>query len=697
MTISSNGDGSNTIPPLNFDLDFATPSDFAGYYRACGWQVVPAWAPGEREQWKSPRLQRWKHLQPALADEPTYLGWYGPNGDARDRLNMGLFTGPCSGNRFVLDLDLYKTPACAAWWRNLIDLHNNGLELETVEQVTGGGGLQKVFLAPVGVAVPTFRSDIGVDVRGQGGFAMLAPSLHESGRHYAWAEGRAPWETEVALAPQWLLDAIGELGKATVGKNPPPPGGGSSPRPPPADGAGPTRNAFGKLIDGREQYMANLVFAAVVGLRMENPIGLPPDSEMEAVWADYERNCAPLHPVAGESNAEGLEREGRGHSLFAKKWRDELKDWDGKIAYAAMARAEREKAEKPEPRPKVDPATGAPLPLLLTSKQFIAGFVPPSYLVDGVILCGTLYAVTGRTNAGKTAVAMYVASCVARGVPMHGREVKVGTVLFLAGENPQDIRSRFLVLSSVYDFDPKTIKIRFIDGVIDLKDRMDEIRAEAATIDDLVMVIVDTAAAYFPGDDSNNNSQQGDYARLLRELTQLRGRPAVWANCHPVKNAARDNLLPMGGSAFLNEIDGNLTLWANAEKQASMHWQGKFRGPEFEPLAFELAVASSDLVADAKGRLMPSVVAKAVSESAIEAGERVQEADENKVMFALAVNPRASFTVLANKCGFVIDGRLQKTKVHRVITRLVEDKLAVRHRGRYVLTDKGKKEIGFDD
>jgi len=31
-------------------------------------------------------------------------------------------------------------------------------------------------------------------------------------------------------------------------------------------------------------------------------------------------------------------------------------------------------------------------------------------------------------------------------------------------------------------------------------------------------------------------------------------------NCHPVKNASRDNLLPMGGSAFLNEVDGNLTL-----------------------------------------------------------------------------------------------------------------------------------------
>ena len=50
---------------------------------------------------------------------------------------------------------------------------------------------------------------------------------------------------------------------------------------------------------------------------------------------------------------------------------------------------------------------------------------------------------------------MYVAQCVARGEPMHGREVKQGTVLMLAGENPDDIRARFLVLADAYGFDPK--------------------------------------------------------------------------------------------------------------------------------------------------------------------------------------------------------------------------------------------------
>ena len=94
---------------------------------------------------------------------------------------------------------------------------------------------------------------------------------------------------------------------------------------------------------------------------------------------------------------------------------------------------------------------------------------------------------------------MYVAQSIARGMPMHGREVKAGTVLLLAGENPDDIRARFLVLADAYGFKAEDLKMRFVAGVIDIAAKMPEIRAEAEKINDLVLVIVDTGAAYFPG------------------------------------------------------------------------------------------------------------------------------------------------------------------------------------------------------
>jgi predicted transcriptional regulator len=163
----------------------------------------------------------------------------------------------------------------------------------------------------------------------------------------------------------------------------------------------------------------------------------------------------------------------------------------------------------------------------------------------------------------------------------------------------------------------------------------------------------------------------------------------VLVNAHPVKNAKQDNLVPVGGGAFLNEVDGNLTLWSNSEKQATLHWQGKFRGPEFDPLAFEMETVSSDKVIDAKGRLMPSVVAKPVGELAVERNEAKAESDENQVLKIIAASPQASLGAIANRVGF------SKAKVQRIIHRLKLDKMVTNHRGsKYRTTKKGDKAIG---
>jgi hypothetical protein len=415
----------------------------------------------------------------------------------------------------------------------------------------------------------------------------------------------------------------------------------------------------------------------------------------ELAWPQYERKV-------------DLTRSGRGADEFMKKCQYTIARFErgairgietlDKAVDVYQRKVGRKGISNPDPFPvKLDPATGEVLPLLLSAAQFVAGFTPPEYLIDGIMQRGYLYALTARTGHGKTAVDMYIAQAIARGKEMHGREVLAGTVLFLAGENPDDIRARFLVLADQYKFSLNDIKIRFIDGVVDVAASMSRIQAEAATIPDLRLVIVDTAAAYFNGDDTNNNSQQGVYARLLRQLTFLPGKPAVLVNCHPIKNAARDNLLPMGGSAFLNEIDGNLTLWANADRQTTLHWLGKFRGPEFEPITFEMETVESDKVKDAKGRKMPSVVAKPVSEIKLQFAEAKTEREEITLLNFIAGNKNASVADLAIKCNFIsAAGNPQKSKVFAMCARLIEDKLLEKRGTKYRITAKGKKEINWD-
>jgi hypothetical protein len=136
------------------------------------------------------------------------------------------------------------------------------------------------------------------------------------------------------------------------------------------------------------------------------------------------------------------------------------------------------------------------------------------------------------------------------------------------------VRARFLVLAEAVGSTLRQSRSTSSPAWSTSPPSLPRIREETAGLD-LRLVIVDTAAAYFKGDDGNSNAQQGAYARLLRELTFLPGKPAVVVPSHPVKNASKDNLLPVGGGAFLNEVDGNLTLWSDAEGQTSLSLAGQ--------------------------------------------------------------------------------------------------------------------------
>ncbi len=111
-----------------------------------------------------------------------------PNG-----VNIGVRTGPQSGI-WALDLDMGGAK------NGVVDmqqwLEKNGLSwgehLATLSAKTGGGGYHYVFSYPKDVGkIPTVapHPDIGpsVDIKGDGGYILVAPSVHTSGKVYEWA------------------------------------------------------------------------------------------------------------------------------------------------------------------------------------------------------------------------------------------------------------------------------------------------------------------------------------------------------------------------------------------------------------------------------------------------------------------------------------------------------------------------------
>jgi hypothetical protein len=331
-------------------------------------------------------------------------------------------------------------------------------------------------------------------------------------------------------------------------------------------------------------------------------------------------------------------------------------------------------------------------PLIVSSAGFLAGFVPPDYLIDGILQKRFCYSITAPTGTGKTVIALMLSVHVALGRNIGDAFVEKGRVLYLAGENPDDIRMRWLAAADKLRFDPDTIDVNFLPGVFKISEIGARIHAEVTKIGPVALVVVDTSAAYYEGDDENANVQMGVHARRLRELVKLPGQPCVLVACHPVKNATADNMVPKGGGSFLNEVDGNLTC-TKIDSVVTLHWQGKYRGPDFAPLPFELHTVTTDRLRDSKGRLIPSVVATPLSDKERGEADARSRKDEDDVLLMIAGGDRRSQTDIAMLLNWTTkDGKPYRARVQRGAERLKKSKLVTVERGSYALTPKGKKE-----
>jgi hypothetical protein len=347
------------------------------------------------------------------------------------------------------------------------------------------------------------------------------------------------------------------------------------------------------------------------------------------------------------------------------------------------------------PPPK-DASKPSPSPIIKSSKQFVAGFVPPEYAVVGLLQRRFFYSLTGQTGAGKTAIMLLLSASAALGIPFAGRETKQLRVLYLAAENADDVRMRWIALAQNMGFDIEAIKVYFVEGRFSLSKSCKLLETEAKRHGgDFGLVVVDTGPTFFEGTEENENKQLGDHARLLRDLVGvIPGGPCVVANCHPIKNATADQLLPRGGGAFLAETDGNLSC-SKSDSTVELHWQGKFRGPDFAPMHFLIRTVTHQNLKDSDGRLIPTVLAEHISDQAKEDIAAAAQQDENALLAIIAANPAASQSTIAATMGWKLySGEPHKTKAARCIKGLIKAKLIKETRpGRYALTPDGQKAV----
>jgi len=194
-------------------------------YAARGLPVFPVWPPNEggacacgAPRCPSPAKHPIGALVPrglhdATTDPATIRQWLALWPDA----NLGMPTGAASGV-VALDVD-----AAAGGWGTIDRLQaEHGPIPRTRAVQTGGGGIHIWFAHPTGIPIANSAGKLGagLDIRGGGGFVLMPPSLHASGRRYAFAviavagDDRDaptpdPWTVPPAPLPPWVLALIG--------------------------------------------------------------------------------------------------------------------------------------------------------------------------------------------------------------------------------------------------------------------------------------------------------------------------------------------------------------------------------------------------------------------------------------------------------------------------------------------------------
>ncbi len=332
-----------------------------------------------------------------------------------------------------------------------------------------------------------------------------------------------------------------------------------------------------------------------------------------------------------------------------------------------------------------------------TGAEFIATHKPPVWLIDGVVQRSRLYACTSLTGHGKTAVWLYNGCMIHAGRLIGHLDSFPGNVLFLAGENPADLEARMIGMVKAYGLPRERLPYVLPGGFPMDDEAADWLKLEIASLGIAFSLIIgDTAASFFPGDNDNDNVQAGDYARTLRSFTtDCTGNPAVVALCHPVKNAGKGNLLPRGGGAFLNELDANLVLWSETKGEVTeLSWQGKIRGPEFAPVGYRMRRVPTGMV-DEKHRPEVTIIAEPMSEEATASHFKQALANEDAVLLLTRDHPDWSQMQMCRHIGWLDDGgQPEKWHVQRAQAKLREAKLIEQRRnGKHHITEKGERAL----
>jgi len=382
----------------------ATTLEWARYYVSRGWPAVPA-----RLGTKFPAGE-WLRYQTSLPSDALLADWFGQQGFTR----LGIVTGKASGV-FVADFD------GEAGMETLAMLDARGFPT-SIRQFTPSGGCHVLLRHAGDVYIPTrkFRESPwrdklpGMDIRGDGGFIMAAPSVGADYGVYAWDVDAHPDGNDLADTPQVFLDLICQTADGT----------GTAKDEPLSRAPGPLGLDLGVINDGRETYMRNTVLAVTRGLH--DRLGrMPTEQEVfEEGWPQYSARV-------------DLSRAGRGENEFRAKVRYTLARLNrGAIPSFTNPAAGSEPMGDKAPGGGEERAEAAPV-LWVDEGEWDPALIPKRpWAVPSYLMHGSVSVLSGQGAGGKSSLVVAWTISAATGVDVG--EFKPSKPMICVNYNTED-------------------------------------------------------------------------------------------------------------------------------------------------------------------------------------------------------------------------------------------------------------------
>ncbi len=399
-------------------------------------------------------------LKDASLDPGVIRGWWAKWPHA----NVLVRTGKIGDRHLVaLDIDVSITRHGDETLAALIAEH--GDLPPTPQCVTGGGGQHIFFWSHRPCPNSVDKVGDGLDIRGEGGYVVAAPSRHRSGRSYEWEASAHPAEVDLAEAPSWLLDLAGRYRKpADVGNV-----------------------EVGDFIIGKR----NSALTQLAG-HMRRP-GIGPKAILAALLVENETKCKPpLDPAEVRRIAESIGRNAPGAPIVVEMSHSEKYPMLGAMDLAIE-----------------DP----PTPWICNELKIAPG---------AVTLIG------GSGFGGKTVSMQSLAMSVASGLPLWGQfKIAKGRAIHLDYEQGLPLtKRRYQRIARSMDLQWKNLADSNAIGLTclpngSLSDR-DALEHVTRICSGAVVCIVDSFRAAFPAA-KENDSEAAAYLHMLSRASDKTG------------------------------------------------------------------------------------------------------------------------------------------------------------------------------